>query len=145
MSSSVISLLSVFGMWLCLAVFCCGGGSAGRYAAADKPATSDSAIAVSASDLLEDYEANEVAADQRYKDRQLIVTGKIDTIGKDILDSMYVTLESGKEFGITSVQCMFDDSNAASLAQLRKGATVTVSGTCNGKLGNVLLRDCSLQ
>ncbi|HEX7773344.1 MAG TPA: hypothetical protein VF435_13035 [Pyrinomonadaceae bacterium] len=67
-------------------------------------------IVVSATALVADYEANEVAADRRYKGQTLEVTGVVDSIGNDILDSMYVTLDSGERFGITNVQCFFDKS-----------------------------------
>ena len=141
MSPAVTNLVYVFALWFCLAILCCGGS---RFADVDKQSNSPS-IHVSASVLISEYEANEVAADQTYKGRTLSVTGKVDHIGKDILDTMYVTLESGQEFGISSVQCMFDDQHEGQLARLSKGQTVTVTGRCDGKLGNVLLRGCSLR
>jgi hypothetical protein len=69
----------------------------------------------------------------------------VDSIGKDISDTMYVTLSSGKQYSITNVQCMFGDEHKNALAKLSKGQKVTIKGRCDGKFGNVLLRDCSLQ
>lgn len=43
-------------------------------------------IVISAVDLWNAYDENEVSADQKYKGKQLEVTGSIDDIGKDILD-----------------------------------------------------------
>jgi hypothetical protein len=97
------------------------------------------AITVSASQLYSDYKANEVAADQRYKDKVLQVSGTVDNIGKDIMDSIYVTLETGT-FG--SIQCFFADKHASEAAQLRKGQSITVKGRCDGKMMNVLLKGC---
>jgi hypothetical protein len=102
-------------------------------------------ISVTATTLYHDYEGNEVAADEKYKGKTLAVSGTVDSIGKDISDTMYVTLSSGKQYSITSVQCIFGDEHKSALARLSKGQKVTVKGRCDGKFGNVLLRDCSLQ
>lgn len=102
-------------------------------------------IPVSASHLIAEYKANEVAADERYKGRLLAVSGTVDTIGKDILDSMYVTLSSGEQYSITTVQCFFDDSSKSQLSGLSKGQQVTIVGVCDGKFGNVSLKDSELR
>ena len=90
------------------------------------------------------YEANEVAADAKYKSKILKVTGVVDSIGKDILDTPYVTLTSGGQYEVWGVQCMFDKKHEPELAQLTKGQTVTVQGKCDGYLINVLMKDCVL-
>jgi hypothetical protein len=100
-------------------------------------------LSVSAAELYTDYKANEVAADQRYKDRVIEVTGRVDNIGKDIMDTMYVTLDTGEMIG--SIQCMFGTEHANSLAGLSKGQSVTIQGKCAGKMMNVLLQGCTLK
>ncbi|HEX8919916.1 MAG TPA: hypothetical protein VF766_00470 [Pyrinomonadaceae bacterium] len=102
-------------------------------------------IPVTATALYQDYEANEVAADEKYKGKTLAVSGTVDSIGKDITDTMYVTLNSGKQYSITNVQCMFDDEHKNALSRLSKGQKITIKGRCDGKLGNVFLKDCVLQ
>jgi len=52
----------------------------------------EQAIVVTATKLLQDYEANEVAADAQYKKKIVEVSGTISTIGKDILDTPYISL-----------------------------------------------------
>jgi acyl carrier protein len=94
---------------------------------------------ISAADLFAHYEANEVKADQNFKDKTFFVEGVVDDIGKDILGDPYVTLRSTNIF---SVQCMVEDENV--VAELSKGMRVTVQGTCDGKMGNVLMRNCKL-
>lgn len=101
-------------------------------------------IAVTAPVLVADYEANEIAADRKYKGQILEITGVVDSIGKDILDSMYVTLDSDERFGITNVQCFFDKSEETNLAALSKGRSLTVRGRCDGKFGNVLIKECAI-
>lgn len=101
------------------------------------------AITVSPDQLYADYEANEVAADLKYKDKVLIVTGTVNDIAKDITDEIYVTINTGEMFG--SIQCFFATSHTNEAAGLKKGQTITIKGKCEGKMMNVLLRGCSLQ
>jgi hypothetical protein len=97
---------------------------------------------VSAPELMSSYTQNEVAADEQYKGRVLIVTGVVTKIGKDILGSPYITLETGQR--ISSVQCIFPTSSSHRLASTKLGSSVVIRGKCSGKLMNVLLRDCEL-
>src|SRR5215212_5004390 len=106
------------------------------------PAQDATPIEVSASTLLSDYENNEVAADGKYKGKMLVVSGTINNIAKDILDKMYVTLKTSNP--ILSVQCYFDESNQTALSQLQKGKQVKIKERCDGKFGNVTLKDCVL-
>lgn len=101
------------------------------------------AVRVTASQLFADYEANEIAADEKYKGKVIVVSGTIDNIGKDILDTMYVTLDSGKP--LFNVQCFFSDKHKSQLSNVAKGQQVMVKGKCDGKFGNILLRGCSFE
>jgi hypothetical protein len=92
--------------------------------------------------LLADYQANEIAADSQYKDQFIEVTGIIDKIGKDILDTPYVTLEAGDT--IFNIQCFFKEQDEPALSQLTRGKQITIVGKCNGKMGNILLKECVL-
>ena len=100
-------------------------------------------LTVSAAELYAEYKANEVAADQRYKGRVVAVSGVVDNIGKGIMGTMYVALDTGEMVG--SVQCMFGKEHANSLAGLSKGQSVTIQGKCTGKMMNVLLDGCALK
>jgi tRNA_anti-like len=139
MTPSVSSLLMVIGLWLFLALFC----RVGSGLEPTKPLTPPNpSINVSAAQLISEYKANEIAADQKYKGLLIQVTGKVDHVGKDILDSMYVTLKGDGKYEFVSVQCFFDDDWAKRLSYLSEGDPVTIQGTCNGKFGNVLLKNC---
>lgn len=100
---------------------------------------------VSAQQLYNQYEANEVEADNRYKGKVISVTGVIGDIGKDITDNAYVLLSSGDLFGMFGVQCFFDESQEASFTSLRTGQQVAIKGRVDGKFGNVFLKDCTFQ
>jgi hypothetical protein len=90
------------------------------------------------------YESNEVQADSNMKDKWFAVKGRIEKIGKDIMNTPYVALNVGKELSIFSVQCMFKEADQGVLADLHPGQTVVIGGKCAGKMGNVLMQECWL-
>ncbi|MGG1878254.1 hypothetical protein ABDI30_11890 [Paenibacillus cisolokensis] len=101
-------------------------------------------IAVSAIDLWNDYDENEVAADAKYKGKQIEVSGVVKDIGKDILDSIYITLETDAVLG--SVQVYFSDKEAEAVGSLKKGQKVTVVGNGDGKtLTNVAIKKAQIK
>ena len=111
----------------------------------EKMQTKSTDIRVSAKKLLEAYEANEVAADSKYKGKILEVTGTIDSIAKGILDSIYVVLRNKyDEYAITGVQCFFHEKYEYKISLLKKDQTITIKGRCDGKMINVSLTDCAL-
>jgi hypothetical protein len=111
------------------------------------PAASDpvevEAISITASQLYQEYSDNQIAADAKYEDQWLEVSGTVASIGKDILDDMYVALETGNLFG--SVQCMFEDSELDKAAALSEGQSITMIGKNDGMLLNVILRKCTIE
>lgn len=129
---------------LCLAVIIGAGcGSAPTAAQPPKePEPPKVEVSVKATDLYADYKANQVAADGKYKGKLLEITGEVDTIGKDVLDTLYVTLKGDAYFG--NVQCYFPDSAADALAKLKSGDNVVIQGKGDGYLMNVSVKDCAL-
>lgn len=117
-----------------------GGDDSGSATAAEAEAPS---VSIAAPDLKKQYDENEVRADQQFKSKTVAVTGVISRIGNDIIDHPYVVLTGGGQYEMFGVQCTMKDKNA--VAALNKGQTVTIVGKCKGKLGNVLMSDCSLQ
>jgi hypothetical protein len=102
------------------------------------------AYTLSANQLVSDYEANEVAADAKYKGVTVVVSGSIESIGKDIMDQAYVVI-GGQGF-LDGVQCTFTKGEESSVARLSKGQQVTIKGEVSGKMiGNVLINKCTLQ
>jgi 6-phosphogluconate dehydrogenase (decarboxylating) len=97
---------------------------------------------ITANQLVDAYEANEVSADNQYKDKTVYVSGKVGDIAKDVLDNIYIILKTG-DMEVNNVQCYFDDADAA--AKLTKGSKITLKGTCKGKvILNVVVEDCEL-
>jgi hypothetical protein len=102
----------------------------------------DSDLAVSdARVLLQAYDANEIRGDQEYKNKWLAVRGRIQEVNKDILGTPYVAFDCGDDT-LFSVQCFFSRDEASSLVSLSPGQTIVIGGRCDGKFGNVLLKEC---
>lgn len=101
-------------------------------------------VQVTASKIIADYKANEILADSTYKGKLVAVTGTVDSIAKDILDNPFITLTNEAEYSFESVQCIFSKSQEAELANIVKNQSITLQGRVSGKLGNVLVRECSI-
>ena len=104
---------------------------------------------ITAGDLLNAYEENEVASDGKYKEKHLKITGIVKNIGKDILDNAYITVqgEDSGAYDIKSVQCFFDNDNLDALSSLKAGDTVIITGLCDGTIAgiNIRLDNCTLE
>lgn len=102
----------------------------------------ESIIAVSASDLANAFENNEIKANGNYKDKKVKVSGTISDIG-EVFGSTFIVLSSGKDFSLTNVQCFFENKEEITkIKDLNKGDSVTVIGKVDGKSMNVSVRNC---
>lgn len=103
-------------------------------------------IEITAQQLWNEYEENEVAADEKYTGENVMITGIVSDINsKDFLTSANVllTVESSL-FGC--VQCNFNSDHSSELANIQKGQKITIVGTCNGlSLYNVMVSNCDVQ
>lgn len=100
---------------------------------------------IDAKTIYDAYKANEVAADQAYKGKPVVVLGRVTSIAKDILDTPYLILSDNPD-GLFGVQVMFERRGSTGLEAVTKGQLVKVRcQTTDGLLMNVILRGCSLQ
>jgi hypothetical protein len=100
-------------------------------------------LEVTAQELFDAFEGNEVAAKVRYGGQRLAVTGVIAGISLDFRDRPVVSLETSNEF--LTVDASFGKDYTQKTARLRKGQKITV--TCEELtevMGNPLLSDCTL-
>lgn len=102
-------------------------------------------IKITAAQLLKEYDENGVKADENYKDKLIEVTGIVKNIDKDILDDIYITLDDGDKYSLISVQCYFSDKEKETVAEIEKGSEITVIGTCDGSLINIILKKCTIK
>jgi hypothetical protein len=96
-------------------------------------------VSVTASDYYDEYESNEVAADNKYKGKLLQITGRVSGVRKT-LGSVYIDLESSNPY--LFVACEMSDESAA--ASVSKGSQVTIIGSGAGKVVYPQLEDCQL-
>lgn len=101
-------------------------------------------LTVSITQLKQEYDANQIAADQQYKGQMMRVTGAtIENISRDIFGSPYVSLGVNGGFDFWSLICRFKDENA--VVELARGQRVGIQGTNEGmSLGSVEFKDCIL-
>jgi tRNA_anti-like len=94
--------------------------------------------------LTKAYEENEIAADEKYKNKLIKVSGKITDIA-ETLGNVTVQLE-GHKF-LQNVMCSFEESEKGNVAKLKKGQQTTFVGRGDGKtLGlYVGLQTCKIQ
>ena len=94
-------------------------------------------------DLLEDYQANEISADETYKGHQVELAGKIAEVGTE--RGLYMILESPYRLHPLTVRCGFVRGKRDELAALQQGQTVTIQGELRFKRESIIqINNCSL-
>lgn len=99
-------------------------------------------VAVTAAQLFDAYQDNEVQADMQYKDKRLLVSGKVDKVSKDVMDKPFVSLSTSNMF----MSVLAYDMPESAVVTLRKGMPLQL--LCRGggmTLGSPMLRDCGVQ
>ncbi|MFY0571471.1 OB-fold protein [Archangium lansingense] len=94
--------------------------------------------------LLAEYTDNEVRADASFKGKLIQTTGVVDDVKRDVLNTVYVVVGTGKRYEVRMLQCFIDEDNANTVASLTKGSRVTIRGRVKGLMMNVLVEDCEL-
>jgi len=91
------------------------------------------AMAVAATKLVADYEANEAHADSTYLDKVLEVAGEITEITKNQKGETVIALDGT---GIGTVRCTLEDSVRH---DIKTGVSVIIRGICTGYLTDVIM------
>lgn len=109
------------------------------------PPVADPPIAVTAYDLAAAYAANEVAAQLKYGNQTLEVTGDVDSVTLDASDEPVLVLSTGNAlFDILhSVRAQFDTGWSQQLAAMNRGDRVTIRCTKVSEImGSAFLDQC---
>jgi hypothetical protein len=107
-------------------------------------APTETAIPVTAQQLFDAYDNNEIAADQQYKDKLLQIDGTVASIDSDFMDDAQVQLATSNEF--MSAMASGDDEFNSAAATLSKGQAVTLLCRGGGEvIGSPMLNDCVIQ
>ncbi|MBF0106914.1 MAG: SEL1-like repeat protein [Deltaproteobacteria bacterium] len=96
---------------------------------------------VTSVDVAKEYEKNQVAADQKYFKKRLIVSGKIKSINSGLDNSPYVLLQGNHS--LMDPQAHFDDSQTQKVALLKKGEDLVLACEGNGAvIGVPMFANC---
>ncbi|MFC1909580.1 hypothetical protein ACFLXD_07055, partial [Chloroflexota bacterium] len=105
--------------------------------------TASGEIEITVEELGAAYQTDKVAANERFTDKILRVSGSVDrVVVRDSLDIYYVLLNGVAKKALWNVRGTFNREEGASLRGLTKGQVVTVQGRCSGYERNILLKDC---
>lgn len=109
------------------------------------PTPAAAPIMVSADQLMSDYANNEIAADNKYKNQTLEISGLVQSVNEGILSDPYIVIVPTENTAFSGIQCHFNESQAQELSTLNSGQSITVEGTGNGEiLGEQMVEDCSI-
>ena len=100
-------------------------------------------------DLLDDYQANEITADQIYKGNKVEFAGRILEVGisESILRDrgLYLVLDPPDRPHLLTIRCGFARSKRDELVALQQGQVVIVQGELRYKREDIIqINDCSL-
>ncbi len=117
----------------------------GFYLYNKKPADTrkeSAAFTIPAHDMVTEYNKDETAADKKYLDKVVAVTGTVTEVKVDPSGQATVFLDGNDP--MTNITCSFYNDEAPTVKDLDKGATVTIKGNCTGKLMDIVLNKCSI-
>lgn len=102
-------------------------------------------IAVQAKELYECFEANEVSAEDKYKDKDIYIKGIIASITTNASGNPVVALRTGKNT-FSKVHCIFPKDARSLVGKLKKGESVIINGNCSGmSLGEIFITNCNIE
>ena len=111
----------------------------------DAALTQASVVRTTAIELSLQYERNEVSADQKFKDKPLVVSGMVAEIGKDVTDGVYVLLSSGFDLNPIVHAALRKDA-VSHAATLSPGNQVSLACIGAGKtIGTPVLSACKFE
>ena len=122
------------------------GGGGGDSARPDvSPTPIPTPLAVTAQQIYEDYEANEVVAEERYEGNWALITGTVSSI-TEAGNQYDVKLETDEVFSISNIVCKVAKDHRAEVLSLTAGQTVTVLGKIRGRgVIDFNVDDCRVQ
>ncbi len=116
------------------------GGGSKNTATTNTKKTAQTATVVDVKAFGDEFDANKVAAESKYKDKLVQFTATLSNITNSGLSFQNA---SSKEFSMTQINCNISDKNQ--LLSLKNGQSVTVKGIVTGQnIGVIGLNDCEV-
>ena len=100
-----------------------------------------SEITLSANTILKDFTTDEAAANAKYLDKIITITGEVLKINTE-KNKGTITLKTNDNFG--SILCHLSKKATLNLNKIKKGQNVTIKGICTGYLMDVIIIKCEL-
>jgi hypothetical protein len=129
---------SKFKVFLIVALIIILGGTAVAYFMWNKPMRSvenEEGIAITASQLIKEYQLNEAGANKKYLDKTIEVTGNVSEVKNNQDGKATIMLTTDDPF--TGVLCTLKESPGS----ISTGSSVVIKGICSGMLTDVRLRE----
>ena len=99
------------------------------------------AMKINARELVDEFDANQVAAESKWKNKAVEFSAEVSNITDSGLQ--FAKIGATKEFSLTSISCRISDKQQ--LLSLKNGQTVTVQGVVGGQsLGIIEVNDCKV-
>jgi hypothetical protein len=110
-------------------------------AAAPRATPDDDFVSARAITLFTEYDENEVAADRKYKGKEVVLTGPIQSIERDAFRNIVVHLQTPNQF--MSVLATLQDKYESEAARMKKGDIVSLDCIGAGRvMGSPVLKNC---
>lgn len=134
-------LLIVGGIILLLIILGSKGGNKNQQTSPSaSPTPVPAAMKITAKELADDFDANQVAAEEKWKDKLVEFSAEISNI-TDTGISFYNV--ATKEFSMTQISCRIKDKQQ--LLPLKNGQTITVRGTVGDQtIGVIDINQCEV-
>lgn len=108
-----------------------------------EPENKSPEVTVTSAALAKAYKDNEVAADQKYKDKVIEVSGKVTGVDNGILDNEIIVKLSDGEYDFSGPWCYMLPSEHDKVVSYAKGQQVTLIGIGNSAtIGSPILKEC---
>jgi len=103
---------------------------------------------ISAQDILDDYESNQIRADKKYFNKKIQVEGTVYKISKSPTDYTIIEIQ-GESRSYRTVQCSLMKTEEKKALEFSKGDHIVISGKCCGlpeNLGfsDIVFLDCKI-
>jgi tRNA_anti-like len=86
--------------------------------------------AVSAIELVKEFETNEQVSNKKYWDKVIRVEGMVKELAKD--DKGFYSIILGDTASMSSVRCSVDSVHSNEAAAVKQGSIIAVKGICSG-------------
>ena len=104
----------------------------------------DTLLSVTPAEIAAAYARNEIAAEIKYEQAPLLLSGTVAGIGKAAGGRFYVSLKSDDTF-LANVYCYFPETQRERLSAVERGDTLHVLGECvgwNPSRGQIEIENC---